>query len=480
MLKEQTKLISQMHKLWDILLTAAAFMAAYFIKKYLLPEQFRGLLTGPNYYLVLLLIIIIWYVSFSLFGLYSLYKKETYIKIFWNLIKSISIAFMLMILFMYLLKIKDVSRIMIGVFFFLDIVLLALSKLSIYHILNRYWRRGIYFRNILIIGSRDKAKDVITAIESHEEAGYRVIGCLELRQEDIGNYVYKDIKVIGTLNDLKKILLENAIDEIVFVMPLIKIENPQLCMSIAEEIGIQTRIIPDWQIYKLRYKPEIATIQFEDFLGIMTMTFYTTPARHIDLLIKSLFDYAFSGIAIIILSPLFLAISIIITLSSKGPVFYKQKRSGVNGRIFIMYKFRTMTFDAEEKRQELDELNEADGPAFKIKQDPRIIPFVGTFLRNTGIDELPQLINVLKGEMSLVGPRPPIPEEVEKYETWQRRRLSMKPGMTCIWQISPDRNQIGFHDWMKMDLEYIDNWSLWLDFKILIKTHHAVFMGMGR
>jgi len=212
-------------------------------------------------------------------------------------------------------------------FFFLDIVLLALSKLTIYHILNRYWRRGIYFRNILIIGSRDKAKDVITAIESHEEAGYRVIGCLELRQEDIGNYVYKDIKVIGTLNDLKKIPpLKIAIDEIVFVMPLIKIENPQLYMSIAEEIGIQTRIIPDWQIYKLRYKPEIATIQFEDFLGIMTMTFYTTPARHIDLLIKSLFDYAFSGIAVIILSPLFLAISIIITLSSKGPVFYKQKR----------------------------------------------------------------------------------------------------------------------------------------------------------
>ena len=310
--------------------------------------------------------------------------------------------------------------------------------------------------------------------------GYRVIGCLELRQEDIGKYVYKDIKVIGTLNNLRKILLENAIDEIVFVMPLIKIENPQLYMSIAEEIGIQTRIIPDWQIYKLRYKPEIATIQFEDFLGIMTMAFYTTPARHVELLIKSLFDYAFSGIAIILLSPLFLAISIIIKLSSRGPVFYKQKRSGVNGRIFVMYKFRTMSLDADEKRQELNELNEADGPAFKIKKDPRIIPFVGTLLRNTGIDEFPQLINVLKGEMSLVGPRPPIPEEVEKYETWQRRRLSMKPGMTCIWQISQDRNQIGFHDWMKMDLEYIDNWSLWLDFKILLKTHHAVFMGMGR
>ena len=146
----------------------------------------------------------------------------------------------------------------------------------------------------------------------------------------------------------------------------------------------------------------------------------------------------------------------------------------------MLYKFRTMVADAEARRHKLDELNEADGPVFKINKDPRIIPYIGTFMRKTSVDELPQLINVFKGEMSVVGPRPPIPAEVEKYEVWQRRRLSLKPGLTCIWQITPNRNEVSFEEWMKMDLKYIDEWSLWLDFKILLKTAWVIFLGAGR
>ena len=146
----------------------------------------------------------------------------------------------------------------------------------------------------------------------------------------------------------------------------------------------------------------------------------------------------------------------------------------------MVYKFRTMVANAEIRRQELDALNEADGPAFKIKNDPRIIPCVGAFLRKTSLDELPQLINVLRGEMSLIGPRPPIPAEVEKYDAWQRRRLSMKPGLTCLWQITPNRNEMRFEEWMRMDLQYIDSWSLWLDFEIILKTFRAVLVGSGR
>ena len=146
----------------------------------------------------------------------------------------------------------------------------------------------------------------------------------------------------------------------------------------------------------------------------------------------------------------------------------------------MLYKFRTMRADAEARRDELQALNESDGPAFKIKNDPRIIPFVGTFLRKTSLDELPQLINVLRGEMTLVGPRPPIPAEVEEYDVWQRRRLSMKPGLTCIWQSTSNRNEVGFEDWMKMDLSYIDNWSLRLDLRILLKTAAVVLTGAGR
>jgi lipopolysaccharide/colanic/teichoic acid biosynthesis glycosyltransferase len=185
-------------------------------------------------------------------------------------------------------------------------------------------------------------------------------------------------------------------------------------------------------------------------------------------------------VILIVAFPLFLIIPILIKLSSPGPVFYKQIRCGQFGRKFEVFKFRTMTLDAEEKLEGLLVLNEADGPAFKIREDPRIIPYIGSFLRKSGLDELPQFINVFRGEMSIVGPRPPIPAEVEKYELWQRRRLSMKPGITCIWQIQPDRNDLSFDRWMYMDLEYIDRWSLWLDFMLTLKTIPAMIFGRGR
>lgn len=178
--------------------------------------------------------------------------------------------------------------------------------------------------------------------------------------------------------------------------------------------------------------------------------------------------------------PLFIIIFVAIKISSNGPILFKQERLGLNGRNFNVYKFRTMKADAAEHFQDVKTLNEADGPVFKIKNDPRVIPYIGTFMRKTGLDELPQLINVLTGEMSIVGPRPPIPSEVKKYDIWKRRRLSMKPGITCLWQITPCRNEVYFDDWMKLDLKYIDTWSLWLDFKILFKTIGVVLTGSGR
>jgi lipopolysaccharide/colanic/teichoic acid biosynthesis glycosyltransferase len=198
------------------------------------------------------------------------------------------------------------------------------------------------------------------------------------------------------------------------------------------------------------------------------------------LLIKAMLDYLFAFVALLIFLPFWIIIALTIKLSSRGPVLFTQERSGINGRRFKVYKFRTMAANAEAMREDLRDLNEMDGPVFKIRRDPRIIPYIGTFLRKTGLDEVPQLFNILKGEMSLIGPRPPIPAEVEKYDRWQIRRLSMKPGLTCLWQVSPNRNDISFDQWMKQDLEYIDSWSLMLDFKLLLKTAKAVFFGNGR
>jgi len=195
------------------------------------------------------------------------------------------------------------------------------------------------------------------------------------------------------------------------------------------------------------------------------------------LLVKKSFDVALSFVLLVLLSPLFLLVAILIKLNSKGPVFFTQERVGFNKRRFKLFKFRTMVDNAEKLREELEEQNEVSGPVFKIKNDPRITP-IGKWLRRISMDELPQLINVLKGEMSLVGPRPPIPSEVERYEWKDRRRLSMKPGITCLWQIN-GRSNIPFEKWMKLDKEYIDNWSLWLDLKILAKTIPAIIRGSG-
>lgn len=480
MLREKSKIVIQVHKFLDIFITALAFIGAYFIKKYILPQPFQGLTETPSYYIVLLMIIIIWYICFDFFGFYTSYRKQTLGKILWNMIKAVSIGMLIMFLCMFILKMEDVSRIMMGMFYVLNVTLLAICKTSAYKMLTYYRQKGYNFRNILIIGSKERAKDVIGAMGEHLRSGYRIIGCIETDETQVGKEVRNDIKVIGTVEHLEKILLKQTVDELIFAMPLQKIQNSKEYIAFAEKMGISVRIIPDWQIYELMYSPGIASIRFEDFMGLPTMALTTTPPNQGELFIKSIFDYSFAIIVLILLLPLFLIISVAIKISSKGPVLFKQERCGLNGRRFKIYKFRTMFTGAEALRQEMEALNESDGPAFKIKNDPRIIPYIGTFLRKTSLDELSQLLNVLKGEMSLIGPRPPIPTEVEKYDVWQRRRLSMKPGLTCLWQITSGRNIVSFNKWMEMDLEYIDNWSLWLDYKVFLGTVKVMLMGSGR
>ena len=208
------------------------------------------------------------------------------------------------------------------------------------------------------------------------------------------------------------------------------------------------------------------------------LTIMNTPSNQIALAWKTLTESVFAFLALFFMSPFLLLIVILIKLDSKGPAIFKQKRVGLRGRQFYIYKFRTMVVNAEELKEKLAEKNESDGPTFKIKEDPRITR-IGGFLRKTSLDEVPQLFNVLKGEMSLIGPRPPLPKEVEEYERWQLRRLSVKPGITCTWQIIPNRNDVLFEKWMKLDLHYIDNWSIKNDIGLIFKTVKSVFTNKG-
>ena len=480
MLREQRELVANAHKALDICLTAGAFISAYFIKLLFLPASFRGLTVAPNYYIILLMVIIIWYLAFGSFRLYASYRRRTFTEIFWNMFKAVATGTGVLFVAMYIFNITAVSRILLGAFFLLNIGFLAASKGIVYKMLNRYRKRGFNFRNVVIVGSRERAKDVINTIGDHLGAGFKILGCLETDPALIGSSVKNGIRIIDTVDSLKKILSEHAVDEVVFAMPLKKIASADQHIALAEEMGVSVRIIPDWQIHYLMYQPGKACINFEDFLGMPSMTLTTTPPAHAALLLKSTFDAIVTGIGFLLFLPLMMVIGCAIKIVSPGPVFFKQERCCLNGRRFMVYKFRTMVADAEKRFNEVKAMNEADGPVFKIKKDPRIIPYIGTLLRKTSLDELPQIINVLRGEMSLVGPRPPIPDEVEEYEIWQRRRLSMKPGLTCIWQCAPKRNDIEFSDWMKMDLSYIDNWTLWLDFKILFQTVKVVLLGEGR
>ncbi len=262
-----------------------------------------------------------------------------------------------------------------------------------------------------------------------------------------------------------------AVDEVIFVVPRLRLNHIENAINACETEGIKATIAVD--LFDLK----IARAYPTDLDDIPLLTFKTTVAKEWQLFIKRIIDIVISGLGIVILSPLFLIVAILIKLTSRGPLLFRQERLGLNGRKFVLYKFRTMYKGAQKELSKVEVFNEMDGPDFKKKKIQWITP-VGRILRKFSIDELPQLFNVFVGHMSLIGPRPTVPEEVVQYKSWQRRRLSMRPGITCLWQVS-GRNKIDFNEWMKMDLEYLDNWSLWFDLKILIRTIPVVLFGIG-
>lgn len=388
----------------------------------------------------------------------------------------------ILVLSFYVLKIENISRLMIGIFYVVNILLLLSSRKIMNMILGFLRTRNSLSPYVLVVvGSKQAAKDLISATQLDTESNFKILGCLELDNASVGREVINGVKIIGTLDQLEDILTHNVVDEVMVAMPVDLSWNAEKYFSVAEAIGVQIRVVPHWHLRKsLSARPRFYSMDFEEFQHIPTFVLSATPPNNAALLIKATFDYLFAFCLLILLAPMLLAVCCAIKMSSPGPVLFKQVRSGLNGRRFSLYKFRSMVLNAEELLPALLQLNEASGPVFKIRRDPRIIPWVGTFIRKTSLDELPQLINVVKGEMSLIGPRPPIPEEVTQYRLQERRRLSMKPGITCLWQIQPHRNEISFAKWMELDLAYIDNWSLWLDFKILCQTVSTVLLGRGR
>ena len=475
---QKRQLIIQLNRVLDVGLSILAYLIAYYIKAYFLPLKYSGLGAIPDYIIISLFVIIIWFLLLIYINT-DTPETQKLTDLYSNVIKVVSAGIIILILILFLLKIKDVSRLFLGIFYIINIGILMISKTIIYWS-NKKSEQSDYNKcNMLIIGSKERAVGAINLINSIK-GQYNIIGCLDIKKDRIGKSVKDDVRIIGVVDDIQNLIIQNVVDEVIFAMPMYQIENVEAYIHLIELMGIKVRIFPDWHIHSLFYEPKVAQVYFDELNGIPSMVLSSTSNRHRDLLVKLFADYLISGIMLVFLSPLLAIISAMIKIASPGPVLFKQERVGLNGRIFDVYKFRTMVRDAEKKLAELTALNEADGPAFKIKNDPRIIPVIGKILRKTSLDELPQLFNVFKGEMSLIGPRPPLPSEVAQYNIWHRRRLSMKPGITCIWQIQPNRNDLSFDQWMDLDLEYIDNWSLKLDVEVFFRTIFVMLLGHGR
>lgn len=390
-----------------------------------------------------------------------------------DVIKATTAAAFLLVVASAVFGFSRVGNEAIVVFWLIASCLCVLTRLLLRWLLMEVRRSGYNYRHLLILGFNEQAVQMARRIDANQVLGYKIHGFISEHDDPAARpSIPAEHPVIGSFKDLQAILEKGPVDEIILCVPFMQhVAVFGESVRLAQELGIVVRLFPDEAESRL-----LSRLHIERFEGDYVVTLFREQML-MQLLLKRLIDIVLSLVGLIVLSPLLLVVALVIRLTSDGPVLFAQERVGMNKRLFKLYKFRSMYVDAEKRRRELEHLNEMDGPVFKIKNDPRITPF-GRFIRKTSIDELPQLLNVLRGQMSLVGPRPPLLAEVDRYDWLYRRRLSIKPGITCLWQVS-GRNQVTFKQWMEMDKAYIDNWSLWLDIKILAKTIPAVLFSKG-
>jgi exopolysaccharide biosynthesis polyprenyl glycosylphosphotransferase len=485
MLKERARLVAASVFTLDLALVTLAFLAAYWVRNTLLPAALPGQFPQPLYpleeYLPFLpLALLIWGVLLLRTGRYRSHRTVLILEEAWAIIRVCATGIVAFALLLYALRIDEavldddrISRLWILLFAVLACLFLLTEKLAL-RITSRYVRaRGYNYRTVLIVGTGAHAREMARSLEEHTFWGYRVLGfVVNGGSEATPDPAALEYPVVGGVDDIGRIVSEEVVDEVIFFVgrrDLDRLEDLFLALS---EQGIRTR-------FALNFFPHAkAKAELGEMGEFPVLSFSTAPTSFIQLTVKRALDVAISTLLLLLGLPVVALTALAIKASSRGgTVLFRQTRCGLNGRSFTLYKFRTMVEDAEERRRELLHLNEMKGPVFKLRSDPRVT-WIGRFLRKFSLDELPQLWNVLRGDMSLVGPRPPIPEEVAKYQRWQRRRLAMKPGLTCLWQIS-GRNEVDFDRWMELDLEYIDSWTPSLDLKILWKTIPVVLSGRG-
>lgn len=481
MLRKRDTVVRRAMIAFDAIVVSAAFFLAYFLRHHfhivyrldLFPsgQVIKDSGASLSQYLALFFFIVpFWSFFLYLNRIYSSLRTKKLLEVSWIVIKSSFFVTLFFGAIVFLFKLEFVSRLFFSFFLIFSSIFILLEKITLFSLMHYFRKKGYNYRSLLIVGTGNRASLFIEKIKKHPEWGFRIVGIID-DEPGRGIENVNGIEVIGALKDLSDILHNHVVDEVVFVVPRLRLNHIEEAIHTCELEGIKATIAVDL------FDARIAKSSAGEIDGIPLVTFETTLAKEWQLFMKRVMDIAVSGLSIAVLSPLLLLVAIVIKLTSRGLVLFRQERLGLNGRRFILYKFRTMYEDAQDHLANIDVVKDSDDPFFRKKKLKYITP-VGRILRKFSIDELPQLFNVFVGHMSLIGPRPTVPEEVSQYRPWQRRRLSMRPGITCLWQVN-GRNKLSFNQWMKLDLEYLDNWSLWLDFKILVKTIPVVLFGIG-
>ncbi len=466
MLKHRNEQIQFTVRMTDVFIGFAAFFLAYQLRG----AEYVGPIESVSWMLVSSLVI--HFITYSTFGFYQSLRLKTMIDIISMILKAMVTDFFVLGTLVFLFQAKSTSRFFFGLFLLINYGLLLFEKLGARVLLSNIRKRGYNYRQVLVLGTGRNSKRVLDVLKKNKHWGYVPFGILKEPDQTMASIHYEEIPILGSFNDLEKVVSQRAVDEVYFASDTIHSEEVLNQVSLCEKLGIPAR-------FALGHFDHLGSkVTFNTLDRLPVVTFYTTLRTPLEAFLKRVMDIAIACVGLCLTAILFPWIAWKIKRESPGSVIFKQIRVGENGRRFKCYKFRTMYADAESKKIELASANTMQGPIFKVSNDPRVTHF-GAFLRQTSLDEFPQFFNILRGDMSVVGTRPPTPDEVSQYETHYRRRLSIRPGLTGLWQVS-GRSQIkNFEDILALDLKYIDQWSIVLDIKIIFQTAWVIFFRRG-
>jgi exopolysaccharide biosynthesis polyprenyl glycosylphosphotransferase len=402
----------------------------------------------------------------------GLYRLRTHWTLRGELVDVLRAAILLLFISLAVLftfDLSNVSRLLVAMLFVVQPIVTVVERTALRKLLENLRARGRLRRELLIIGAGHAAQTFTRTVEHERELGLHVMGYLLGPREDTEA---ANTPILGTIDDIESVLASRVVDEVAICLEPADWSYVEPATRICQEEG---------KIVRISLEPIGGVLtggRVEEVGDLAVVSFVYAPDRAIEMALKRAFDIAASALLLVLLSPLLLVVALYVRLRDKGPALFRQQRVGLHGRLFTCIKFRTMVLDADERLDEVAHLNYMEGPSFKAREDPRITP-TGRFLRKWSLDELPQLLNVLRGDMSIVGPRPAPPREVDAYGIWHRRRLSMRPGLTGYWQIQA-RSDESFDRRAELDLQYIDRWSIWLDIKIMALTIPALINQQGR